>query len=331
MPSLAFSAPAALRVPSGSHRASSLRRGASTPVSPVSPRRRCSPVATRALPPAFGSDSRSPSQSPVPASTAAARLRRLARVGLALAPLGVAAVTLSGPALAAGAGATAAGGVGIGAALRGMDPAGFVSGVVASFSLVLASEIGDKTFFISALLSMKYKRLLVLLGSMIALGGMTVISVGIGQVFHALPASLNTSVPFDDYAAAALLLWFGFQNLRDALMNGEDEEELEGARETVDGAKSGEKHGALRVVSETCSLVFLAEWGDKSMLATVALAAAKNPLGVVVGGITGHLIASIIAVVGGSLLGKYISERTAKIVAGILFWVFAVLTIFRLF
>lgn len=113
-------------------------------------------------------------------------------------------------------------------------------------------------------------------------------------------------------------------------MGGTEEEELEGARETVDGATPVEK-GGLRVVSETCSLVFLAEWGDKSMLATVALAAAKNPLGVVVGGVTGHFVASVIAVVGGSLLGKYISERTAKIVAGVLFWVFAVLTIFRLF
>jgi putative Ca2+/H+ antiporter (TMEM165/GDT1 family) len=131
-------------------------------------------------------------------------------------------------------------------------------------------------------------------------------------------------------------VWFGFQNLRDGLaMKGEEEEELRDAEEAVEEAEKGKtvKKGqvGLRVVSETCSLVFLAEWGDKSMLATVALAAAKNPWGVILGGVSGHLIASMIAVIGGSFLGKYVSEKSAKLVAGVLFWVFAVLTVFNMF
>lgn len=205
------------------------------------------------------------------------------------------------------------------------DPTGFLSGLTASFALVLASEIGDKTFFISALLSMKHSRWLVLLGTMLALGAMTVISVGIGQLFHAVPATLQLGIPVDDYAAIGLLTWFGFQNIRDSLaMRAEEADELEGAREVV-GEGEGEK-SPVRVVSETGSLVFFAEWGDKSMLATVALAAAKSPLGVIVGGVSGHLVASIIAVVGGSFLGKYISEKNARLVGGVLFLVFAVLT-----
>ena len=74
--------------------------------------------------------------------------------------------------------------------------------------------------------------------------------------------------------------------------------------------------------------MFVAEWGDKSMLATVALAAAKSPLGVVLGGVTGHLAATIIAVAGGSVLGKYISERNTRLIAGFLFFLFAILTLF---
>lgn len=230
---------------------------------------------------------------------------------------------------------------GLSAALAGVDPAGFSSGFYSSFVLILASEIGDKTFFISALLSMKYSRTLVLVGTMLALGSMTAISVGLGQVFHALPASLNSSIPFDDYAAVALLLWFGYTNVRDALRMGKEDEEggeLADAEEVVADADKRKATasrpfnlGALRVVLETCSLVFVAEWGDKSMLATVALAAAKNPLGVVAGGIGGHFIASIIAVIGGSLLGKYISEKNARLVGGILFFVFAALTLFGVY
>lgn len=223
---------------------------------------------------------------------------------------------------------------GLTAAWKGLDPAGFTAGLTASFLLVLASEIGDKTFFISALLSMKYSRSLVLIGTMLALGSMTVISVGIGQLFHALPSSLNIGIPLDDYAAAALLVWFGFQNIRDGLaMSDEEEEELRDAEEVVEEAASKQttETSGIRVVSETSSLVFLAEWGDKSMLATVALAAAKSPLGVIVGGVSGHFVASVIAVVGGSLLGKYISEKNARLIGGVLFWIFAVLTIFNLF
>lgn len=230
---------------------------------------------------------------------------------------------------------------GLSAALAGVDPAGFSSGFYSSFVLILASEIGDKTFFISALLSMKYSRTLVLVGTMLALGSMTAISVGLGQIFHALPASLNSAIPFDDYAAVALLLWFGYTNVRDALRMGKEDEEggeLADAEEVVADAQKRKatasrpfNMGALRVILETCSLVFVAEWGDKSMLATVALAAAKNPLGVVAGGIGGHFIASIIAVIGGSLLGKYISEKNARLVGGILFFVFAALTLFGVY
>lgn len=205
----------------------------------------------------------------------------------------------------------------------------FTAGLTASLALVLFSEIGDKTFFISALLSMRYSRLLVLAGTMLALTAMTCISVGIGQALHAVPATLKLGLPLDDYAAVLLLLYFGVQNLREGwAMPSTSAEELDGARDVVGGgAVAATAKSPLRVVSETCSLIFFAEWGDKSMLATIALAAAKNPAGVIVGGVAGHLCASIIAVVGGSLLGKYISERNARIFGGVMFLVFALLTL----
>lgn len=57
------------------------------------------------------------------------------------------------------------------------------SGFLAAFSLIFLSEIGDKTFFIAALLAMKLGKWISFAGSLASLGVMTVISVGIGAVF----------------------------------------------------------------------------------------------------------------------------------------------------
>lgn len=74
-------------------------------------------------------------------------------------------------------------------------------------------------------------------------------------------------------------------------------------------------------------LVFLAEWGDRSMIATVALAAELNPVGVTLGAMAGHTVATSLAVFGGDVLNRYLNESTAKAIGGVLFLIFAVTTL----
>lgn len=81
----------------------------------------------------------------------------------------------------------------------------------------------------------------------------------------------------------------------------------------------------------TFALVFAAEWGDKSFLATIALAAASSPAGVVLGAVGGHGVATGIAVLGGSYLSRFVSEKAVQYLGGTLFLVFAAATVVDIF
>eukprot|EP00887_Chlorella_sp_A99_P008148 scaffold12.g8148.t1 len=259
--------------------------------------------------------------------------RGAAALGAAAAALGlVAAAAAPGPAAAALADLAALGGGAADSAgafipgLVGDDP--LREGFVSALLLIFFSEIGDKTFFIALLLALQQPRGLVFGGTFGALAVMSVVSVGLGRALHAVDELLPASgLPWDDLLAVGLLLWFGVSTLRDADgANEAAEEEKEEARVAVDAFGSGA--AALGLVASTFSLVFAAEWGDKSFLATIALAAASSPLGVVLGAVAGHGLATAIAVLGGSFLGRYIDERVAKLIGGSLFLVFAAATIF---
>jgi len=78
------------------------------------------------------------------------------------------------------------------------------------------------------------------------------------------------------------------------------------------------------VFTHSFSITFLAEWGDRSQIATIAMAAAQNPFGVCLGAMVGHALCTGLAVVGGRMLASRISERTVAFVGGLLFLIFAV-------
>ena len=122
------------------------------------------------------------------------------------------------------------------------------TGFYQAFSLVFISEIGDKTFFIAGLLAMKTSRLVSYLGSMGALAAMTILSVLIGQIFHAVPSGIAQGLPFDDIAAIAAFTFFGLKTLKEALDMDSDggvmDEEFAEAEETVEGSNTVKQSSA---------------------------------------------------------------------------------------
>lgn len=198
----------------------------------------------------------------------------------------------------------------------------------AGLLLITVSELGDKTFFIAMILAMRHSRRLVLIGAIAALAAMTILSVILGQTVSLLPKV------YIHYAEIALFLGFGIKLLYDANrmpVSSCDTEVIEEAKAVVEKAEKQlpQKQTSLSIVLESFVLTFMAEWGDRTQIATIALAAGNNPIGVTVGAILGHSICALIAVSCGKMLAGKISERQLTLIGGCLFLIFGIVAIFE--
>uniref|UniRef100_A0A8C3WQR3 GDT1 family protein n=1 Tax=Catagonus wagneri TaxID=51154 RepID=A0A8C3WQR3_9CETA len=233
------------------------------------------------------------------------------------------------------------------------DPAtqanlGFIHAFVAAISVIIVSELGDKTFFIAAIMAMRYNRLTVLAGAMLALGLMTCLSVLFGYATTVIPRL------YTYYVSTALFAIFGIRMLREGLKMSPDEgqEELEEVQaelkkkdeefqrtkllngpdvETGTSTAIPQKkwlHFISPIFVQALTLTFLAEWGDRSQLTTIVLAAREDPYGVAVGGAVGHCLCTGLAVIGGRMVAQKISVRTVTIIGGIVFLAFAFSALF---
>ena len=88
----------------------------------------------------------------------------------------------------------------------------------------------------------------------------------------------------------------------------EVEQELAEKDGDVEEGVTVSRKSQLAILTQAFTLTFLAEWGDRSQIATIALASAKDPYGVTLGGVIGHGFCTGLAVIGGRLLATRISE-----------------------
>ncbi|KAL7109628.1 hypothetical protein ACP275_06G186100 [Erythranthe tilingii] len=202
----------------------------------------------------------------------------------------------------------------------------------ASLSMILVSEIGDETFIIAALMAMRHPKSIVLSGALSALFVMTILSTGLGRIVPNLISRKHTNS-----AATVLYAFFGLRLLYIAWKSdskASQKKEIEEVEEKLEAGQGKTKFR--RFFSRFCTpiylesfiLTFLAEWGDRSQIATIALATHKNAVGVAVGAIIGHTVCTSVAVIGGSMLASKISQRTVATVGGLLFLGFSVSSYF---
>ncbi|KAF9592022.1 hypothetical protein IFM89_011605 [Coptis chinensis] len=216
-----------------------------------------------------------------------------------------------------------------------------LQGFTKSLAMTVLSEIGDKTFFAAAILAMRHPRRLVLAGCLAALIVMTILSALLGW---AAPNLISRK--WTHHIATLLFFGFGLWTLWEGFTGKNDDDELAEVEAELDadlGAKTGTKDKGGKdgddlkkqrrplltqffspILLKAFSITFFGEWGDKSQIATIGLAADENPLGVVLGGILGQALCTTAAVLGGKSLASQISERMVALSGGILFLIFGV-------
>ncbi|EYE96122.1 TMEM165/GDT1 family protein [Aspergillus ruber CBS 135680] len=256
--------------------------------------------------------------------------------------------------------------------------------LVFSFTMIIVSEIGDKTFLVAALMAMRHPRLLVFSAAFSALIGMTVLSAILG---HGIPTLIPKT--FTKFMAALLFFIFGLkmvkegremspdegvgEEMKEVEMELEEKEQeqirlgrrrssvtphsLEAGRgrssknrmpsppESLSSSSSRESSpspgrrwndmlvGLNNLFSlllspawvQTFAMTFLGEWGDRSQIATIAMAAGQDYWWVTVGAATGHGICTAAAVIGGSAIAGKVSMRVVTLGGATAFLVFGVI------
>ena len=251
-----------------------------------------------------------------------------------------------------------------------------------SFTMIIFSEIGDKTFLVAALMAMRHPRGLVFTAAFSAMIIMTVLSAVLG---HAVPTLIPKSVT--NFVAAALFLVFGTRMLLEGRKMSPDvgvseemkEVEMELEEKEHQSRRSGRRKSPItpyvleagrgvrksrsstsrlpsppdspssassretsptRISSlrnaidgvgnlfslllspawvHTFVMTFLGEWGDRSQIATIAMAAGQDYWWVTAGALCGHAICTAAAVIGGRAIAGRVSLRVGTLTSFLLF------------
>jgi len=190
--------------------------------------------------------------------------------------------------------------------LTGKVPvSGFLAALALSFAVIFVAELGDKSQLMAMTFAVRYRTLPVLVGITVATALVHLASVGIG---YGLGVALPTG--WISLVAGLAFLAFGAWTLRGDVLTDEEK------------AKAEKSTGS--AILAVGGAFFLAELGDKTMLATITLATQHGWFGTWVGSTIGMVAADALAILVGRLLGRRLPEKAIKYGAAALFLIFGV-------
>lgn len=180
-----------------------------------------------------------------------------------------------------------------------------IAALLLSFGVIFVAELGDKSQLMAMTFALKYRWWVVISAITVATTVVHLVSVAVG---HFLGLSLPTNLI--GIVGGIAFLIFGLWTLRGDSLNDDETSKADKVTKSAFFA--------------VASAFFLAELGDKTMLATVTLASDNNWIGVWIGSTVGMVAADALAIVVGAVLGKHLPERLIQYGAATLFFVFGV-------
>ncbi|MEQ8719018.1 MAG: TMEM165/GDT1 family protein [Acidimicrobiales bacterium] len=174
-----------------------------------------------------------------------------------------------------------------------------------SFGIIFVAELGDKSQLMAMTFAARYRATTILAAITVATALVHLVSVLVG-------AAVGVALPTDAISVAAGVSFLGFAAWT---LRGDELSDDEAERAT---------RSTRSVFVTVGTAFFLAELGDKTMLATVTLATDNGLFGTWVGSTLGMVAADALAIVVGQQLGARLPERTIRIAAALTFVAFGV-------
>ncbi|MEC9051997.1 MAG: TMEM165/GDT1 family protein [Actinomycetota bacterium] len=179
-----------------------------------------------------------------------------------------------------------------------------------STAVIFVAELGDKSQLMAMTFAARYRARDVLIGITVATALVHLASVGIGYWVGDTFADHHGAI---SVVAGVAFLGFALWTLRGDELT---EEEADKAR-----------RGTGMAIVAVGVAFFLAELGDKTMLATITLATQEGWLGTWIGSTVGMVAADALAIGVGAVLGRKLPERTIRYGAAALFALFGLLLV----
>lgn len=187
----------------------------------------------------------------------------------------------------------------------------FIGDAALAAGAIFVAEFGDKSQLLILAFATRYPWRPIVLGLVLAAAVIQGISVMLGAAVGAiLPENLVGIVA--GLAFLGVAAWTVFA--------AEDEED-------ADAADRAPSRAGIALVATVALTFVIAELGDKTMLATFALAASQGALPTWIGSTIGEVAANLVAVIIGRQVGARLSPRTIRIGAASLFAVAGLLVL----
>ena len=180
----------------------------------------------------------------------------------------------------------------------------FIGAVAVAAGAIFVAEFGDKSQLLVLAFATRHAAVPVIAGIVVAAAVVQGLSVAVGAALGAvLPETLISVIA--GVAFLAVAAW---------TLRGDDDE-----AEEADAAGATSRRSGLALAAVVATTFVIGELGDKTMLATFALAARQDPIATWIGASAGMVAANLVAVVVGRQVGMRLSPRIIRIGSAALF------------